>query len=214
MNKDGPSEASTTLTSLISIIQRSLNSHVDVLVHFKRRRSEYVELYRQEAAVKKAVRDWCELDRLQGLLDYYDDMVVAYELLLDLQVELESNPYPGQRLRFLQVAHMLLPDVKVWRKRGRSAWRQIFTEYELPSDYRVTFPTTVSEIDIHEIELTLLQLVQDDNTILATDVPTALNLSPNSKQYRNVKNALTNRGWQWKSRRMNNVMQKIVIPPV
>lgn len=214
MNRDGPSEASTTLTSLISIIQISLNSHADVLVHFKRRRSEYVKLYKQEAAVKKSVRDWFELDRIQGLLDYYDDMIVAYEILLDLQVELEANPYPGRRLRFLQIAHMILPDIKVWRKRGRSAWRQIFTEYDLPTDYRVTFPDLVSEIDIHEIELTLLQLVRDDNTIPAIDVPVVLNLSPNSKQYRTVKSVLTSRGWQWRSRRMNNVMQKVVIPPI
>ena len=214
MSKERPSEESTTLTSLISIIQRSLNSHADVIVHFRRRRAEYVELYQQEAKVRKAVRDWCELDRIQGLLDYHDDMVVAYEILLDLQVELESNPYPGRRLRFLQIATMLLPDVKVWRKRGRSAWRQIFVEYELPPEYRVSFPDTAPEINIYEIELALLQLVRDDNTIPAIDVPAALNLSPNSKQYRNVKIALTERGWQWKTRRIDNTTQKIVVPPL
>lgn len=214
MNKDGPSEASTTLTSLISIIQRSLNSHVDVLVHYRRTRSQYVELYQKEAAVRKAVRDWCELDRIRALVDYYDDMVVAYEILLDLQVELESNPYPGRRYRFLQVAQLLAPDIKVWRKRGRSAWHQIFVEYDLPADYRVNFPEAIPEINIYEIELTLLQLVRDDNTIPATDVPAALNLAPTSKQYRVVKNALTERGWQWKHQRVNNTTQKVVVPPV
>jgi hypothetical protein len=214
MNKDGPSEASTTLTSLISIIQRSLNSHADALARFKQLRSQYIEAINIEKPVAQKAYDKAEYDRLQSLLLHYDEMLVAYELLLDLQVDLERNPFPGQQLRLIQVARALYPLIRVWQRMGRPAWQRVFYEFDIPEDYRVTFPTTVSEIDIHEIELTLLQLVSEDNTIPAIDVPVALNLSPNSKQYHNVKNALTVRGWQWKSRRMNNTMQKIVIPPL
>jgi hypothetical protein len=214
MNRDGPSKGTTTLTLLISIMQRSLNWHADALARFKQLRSQYIEVIEKERPVGQKAYDKAEYDRLQSLLKHYDEMLVAYELLLELQVDIERNPFPGQQLRLIQVARTLYPVIRVWQRVGRSAWQRIFYEFDIPADYRITFPTTVSVIEIHEIELTLLQLVQDDNTILATDVPVALNLSPNSKQYRNVKNALTNRGWQWKSRRMNNVLQKIVIPPV
>jgi hypothetical protein len=214
MNRDGPNEVSTTLTLLISIIQRSLNSHADTLKRFKQLRSHYIESIEQEKPVGQKAYDKAEYDRLQSLLQHYDEMLVAFELLLELQVDLERNPFPGQQLRLIQVARALYPLIRVWQRVGRAAWQRVFYEFDIPEDYRVTFPTTVSEIDIHEIELILLQLVRDDNTIPAISVPAALNLSPNSKQYRDVKNVLTKRGWQWKHRRVNNSTQKIVIPPI
>jgi hypothetical protein len=141
-------------------------------------------------------------------------MLVAFELLLELQVDLESNPFPGQDLRLIQIARTLYPAIRVWSVKGRTAWQRVFYEYNLPGDYRVTFPVEIDKIEIREVELALLQLVRDDNTIPAIDVPVALKLSPNSKQYRAIKVALTERGWQWKVQRIDNTPQKVVIPPV
>jgi hypothetical protein len=214
MSKERPSEESTTLTSLISIIQKSLTWHADALARFRQLRSQYIETIEAERPTGRLSYDKAEYDRVQSLLNHYDEMLVAFGLLLDLQVSLERNPYPGQQLRLIQVARALYPVIRVWQRVGRAAWQRIFYEFNIPADYRVTFPATVSDIDIYEVELALLQLVRDDNTIPAIDVPAALNLSPNSKQYRTIKIALTERGWQWKVQRIDNAPQKVVIPPV
>ena len=213
MHKDGQSKESSTLTLLISIIQRSLDWHGETLRLFLQLRSQYVRSIELEKPVGSGSYDKAEYDRFQSLLTHYDEMLIAFELLLDLQVNLESNPFPGQQLCLIQVARSLYPAIRVWRSKGRAAWKRIFYEYDLPGDYRVTFPVKVDGTDIDEVELLLLQLVREDNTIPAPEVPVALNLSPNCKQYRVVKNALIERGWQWKHRRYNNTTQKVVVPP-
>ena len=213
MHKDGQSKESSTLTLLISIIQKSLDWHGETLRLFLQLRSQYVETIELERPVGNGSYDKSEYDRVTSLLSHYDEMQIAFELLLGLQVDLEGNPFPGQDLRLIQIARALYPAIRVWRIKGRAAWQRIFYEYNLPGDYRVTFPIKTDDIDIQEIELTLLQLVRDDNTIAAPAVPAALNLSPNCKQYRAIKTELTNRGWQWKHRRVNNTTQKIVLPP-
>jgi hypothetical protein len=214
MSKERLNEVSTTLTSLISIIQKSLDWHGETLKLFLQYRSQYVETIEAEHPVAQRAYDKAEYDRVRSLLSHYDEMLVAFELLLELQVDLESNPFPGKDLRLIQIARTLYPAIRVWQRVGRAAWQRIFYEYNLPGDYRVTFPVKIDEVDIQRVELALLQLVRDDNTIPAVDVPAALNLSPNSKQYRNVKIALTERGWQWKTRRIDNTTQKIVVPPL
>jgi hypothetical protein len=214
MHKDEQSGASSTLTLLISIIQNSLVWHGERLKLFRQSRKHYVDKINEEKQVGNGTYDKSEYDRAVSLLHYYDDMLVAFDLLLDLQVDLETNPFPGQQLCLTQIARSLYPAVRVWRSRGLAAWKRIFEEYDLPGEFRVRFPVKVGETDIDEVELLLLQLVRDDNTIPAPDVPAALNLSPNCKQYRTVKTALIERGWQWKSRRYSSTTQKVVVPPL
>ena len=214
MHKDEQSGASSTLTLLISIIQNSLVWHGERLKLFRQSRKHYVDKINEEKQVGNKSYDKSEYDRLVYLLGYYDDMLVAFELLLNLQVDLEGNPFPGEVLRLNQIARTLYPTIRVWHSKGIAAWKRIFEEYNLPGDYRVTFPVKVDETDIDEVELLLLQLVRDDNTIPAPEVPAALNLSPNCKQYRTVKTALIERGWQWKSRRYSSTTQKVVVPPL
>jgi hypothetical protein len=213
MHKDEQSRASSTLTLLISIIQNSLVLHGETLKRFLQLRNQYVDRIDEEKQVSNKSYDKSEYDRAVSLLYYYDEMLIAHELLLDLQVELEDNPFPGEVLRLSQIARALYPTIRVWRSKGLAAWKRIFEEYNLPGEYRVTFPVKVGETDIEEVELLLLQLVREDNTIPAPDVPAALNLSPNCKQYRVVKTALIERGWQWKSRRYYSTTQKVVVPP-
>ena len=152
---------------------------------------------------------------------YNDALLLVEELIEDLQVALRSNPYPGEQKRLVAVAVGLFPDAGVRFERGsrkatlkgEKLWRKIFEIGNITLAERICFPEVSDEWDIQEIELTLLQLVRDDNTIPAPAVPAALNLSPNCKQYRAIKTELTNRGWQWKHRRVNNTTQKIVLPP-
>jgi hypothetical protein len=213
MNKEGVSEESTTLISLISIMQNCLKSHVPELRRFLQLRAEYLGIKGAEQPVNGGAYDKSEYDRIKSLIDFYDDKIVAFNLLLDLQFELESNPFPGRQVRLIQAAYELNPDLRLWHLWGYSAWKAILREFELPSGYRIKFPVCADDADIAEVELTLLQLVREDNTILAVDVPMALKLEVNSKAYRAVKKELEARGWVWKSKRIDGVKYKVVVPP-
>jgi hypothetical protein len=66
---------------------------------------------------------------------------------------------------------------------------------------------------VRDIERQLWELVREDNTISAADVPVALNMGPNSNAYRKVKSKLEERDWVWKVRRIGPKTERIVVAP-
>jgi hypothetical protein len=96
---------------------------------------------------------------------------------------------------------------------GEKLWLRIFQEGEVDHWEKVYFPVKVTEIDIPEMERLLWKMVREDSTILASDIPMAVNLDGNSKAYRVLKSKLEERGWVWSSRREEGKKVKIVAAP-
>jgi hypothetical protein len=56
-------------------------------------------------------------------------------------------------------------------------------------------------------------MVREDNTILAADIPMALDLAPTGKAYTTIRAKLKERNWVWGARRESGKMVKIVTAP-
>jgi hypothetical protein len=220
MTKMMPCSQSTTLDLLLNTLERFsdwLKSRNECWSRNKRFALNTYKSYRKD-------KEWHspDADMLAVAIAYNDALLVVEDLISDLKVALRSNPYPGEQKRLVAIAVGLFPDAGVrfepGRRRvalkGEKLWRKIFAIGGVTLAEKICFPETSDNWDIKQVEEMLLQLVREDNTIPAPEVPVALNLSPNCKQYRVVKSALIERGWQWKHRRHNNTTQKVVVPPV
>jgi hypothetical protein len=212
MTKDKITEESSSLTLLINIIQGSLIKREQDVLFFLTKHQEYLKLLEKERKIKD--KDQTEIDRLSELLTFHEGRLIAYLQLLDLIVDLESNPYPGQQRRLMNTARSLYPAFQAYgRMRGKMSWDATFVDYKLPGEYRICFPQKVNNVDIEQVELMLLDLMREDNTILASEVPEALKLKVNGKPYREVKKTLMSRGWVWTSQRELGEKVKVVRPP-
>lgn len=215
MSKERNSELSTTLVSLMNTIGRALDSHLQELDVYDARREEYsrkIEKYRDT--------DRAELYRLNFSVYMCESHRIMAMLLVELWQELEKNPFPGKFMRAYAAACELFPEAeipkqgtyaKVWK--GEAAWKRVFKESRIPLNMMVAFPVQAHEWDIDALERQLHALAQEDGYIYASSVPALLGLNPNGKEYRNVKKELSCRGWEWKSRRNNGNLLKIIIPP-
>jgi hypothetical protein len=155
--------------------------------------------------------DKSEYDRWCEIVNINDQHEVNTELVERLLTAVQSNPNPGERKRVIKIAVDLIPEG------GKLGWRLIFEDpdFNFPRNFaneRITFPAIV-EVDVRDIERQLWELVREDNTISAADVPVALNMGPNSNAYRKVKSKLEERDWVWKVRRIGPKTERIVVAP-
>ncbi len=160
---------------------------------------------------KRKAYDKSEYDGWAERIRINDDYEIATELIGRLSEAVQSNPYPGERKRVLTIALSLIPEG------GKRGWRVIFQdpEFNFPPNFaneRVTFPAFVS-VSVLDIEKKLWELVREDDTISASEVPKALSMEANSKVYRDIKIKLQERDWIWKQRKKNGMVEKVVIPP-
>lgn len=126
-------------------------------------------------------------------------------LLVDLKRRIDANPYPGEQLRLLNVACRLMPEVT------EHEWCQIFDHFNIDRTEKCYFEVEVEELDIESIERELLTMMSDDNVIPATALLQVLHCTQRSKQYRNVKHQLEQRGWYWYRRR--KIPTTVMSPP-
>ena len=158
------------------------------------------------AAYDKSEYDgWCERIKLN---DQYE---VSTELLGRFIVKVEGNPYPGEQKRVLKIAVDLIPEG------GKFGWQAIFQDpsFNFPPNFeneRITFPAEIS-VDVKVIEQKLWELVREDNTIVASEIPSALNLAPTGKAYASVRTKLKERNWVWSRRRESGKNLWIVTAP-
>jgi hypothetical protein len=96
---------------------------------------------------------------------------------------------------------------------GEKLWMRIFQGGKVSYWERVYFPVKIAEADIAEVERLLWEKVREDNTILAMEVPLALNVEGNSKTYRALKGKLRERNWVWSRRREEGKLVTIVTAP-
>ena len=158
-----------------------------------------------------AAYDKSEYDSWQERIKLNDQHEVSTELLNRLIVKVESNPYPGEQQRVLKIAVDLIPEG------GKFRWMAIFRDpdFNFPPRFeneRITFPAEVS-VDVKVIEQKLWEMARGDYTIVAGDIPVALNLTVSSKVYRTIKSKLEQRGWCWGQRREQGKVVKIVTAP-
>jgi hypothetical protein len=160
---------------------------------------------------KRKAYDKSEYDGWSERIRINDNYEVATELIGRLSEAVQSNPYPGERKRVLTIAVSLIPEG------GKGGWRVILQDpdFNFPPNFaneRITFPALVS-VSVLDIEKKLWELVREDNTISASEVPRALNMGANSKAYREVKTSLEQRNWRWGQRRIHGKMEKVVFAP-
>jgi hypothetical protein len=127
-------------------------------------------------------------------------------LLEELQEHTDSNPFPGQKHRLLKLAHLLIPVI------SKQEWSAIFRWFGIDNKV-IRFPVRVNKVDIHLIEQQLLKLAKDRNAIPAASLEKVTQLYPKSKQYRDTKIQLEQRGWKWKRARVSGVIQRVICVP-
>jgi hypothetical protein len=192
MKKERNNEESITLTSPVSIIRNSLKRREAAIRLQTQRLPEAIatvevlkaEAYPDPASIKAAqerVRLWKRERRW-------------FSMLTDLADKIEANPYPGKYYRLLELASLLVPDVSKYE------WREMFCWFNINND-KIYLPVTIDIINIESVEQQLLALMNDDNVIPASSLELVIQSSPNSKQYRNTKHQLQQRGWYWNRRR-------------
>ena len=209
----------STLDSLLNTLRKFWGWLIPRNVRWREVRPEAIAEQRNYKKAKvwdrEARRDW---DIARERVTFNDGVVTVETLVGDLIFVLEENPFPGEQRTVLNIAVELFPDAKVMLDpkvsiSGEKLWVRIFDEGEVDYRERIYFPIKIKEIDIVETEDLLWEMVREDNTIVAADIPVALNLSGKSKAYRSVKSKLQERGWRWCSRKELGKVIKIVVAP-
>lgn len=216
MTKKIASSRSTTLDLLLNTLATFLG--------WLKERNEVWERHRKAAILRRKyyrgrwASDLVDWDILNERIVYNDGLVVVETLVSNLIVVLESNPFPGEKKRVLEIAQELFPGARVilYPKvvlKGEKLWLEIFEIGGIEHRERLRFPVKLGEIDVAEVEKLLYERVREDNTILATEVPKVLNVDARSKTYQTIKVQLEERNWCWKQRKEGGKVVKIVVAP-
>jgi hypothetical protein len=212
VTKTTSNSPSITYDWLLSILKRSWEFAQERVYLWREKRSFAIERKDAERQIafgksfdKSEYDKWCEIIKIN------DQHEIFTELIERLLTAVQSNPNPGERKRVIKIAVDLIPEG------GKLGWRLIFEDpdFNFPRNFaneRITFPALV-EVDVRDVEKQLWELVREDNTIPANEVPVALNMSPNSNAYRAVKVKLEERDWVWKRRRRDGKLEGIVVAP-
>jgi len=210
MTKATNGEEITTLDFLTSIIQKSRISFLGALESFERQSEDYQKVLAQAIAE----RDQYEINSWVGKIAKWQNIRLASEILGDLILRLEDNPFPGKRCRFFRVCVELYPRLELKHTgRGKMVWNWIFEEFRLPRDYYIVFPEKAEVVDVEEVERELLKLAGANNVVTVESAKSVLVWSPKSKIYKVVRCALEERGWAWKVRRVGSKTERVICAP-
>jgi hypothetical protein len=210
---------SITLTSLSSTLENCLIWHEGGILSWRRSRGYLAAKIEQERQRNGRSFDRSEFDSANEKWFLWEGKMAAYELLLDLYVAVTNNPFPGQKLRLLEVAYTLFPQaeggfISGERLRGRGYWKAVFLAFDLRSGVSIWFPAKVDEIDVVEVERKLIELAADDNFVPLKVAAEALPWEPRSKTYRAVKVNLESKGWRWGMLKRDGNVNRGIFTPV
>jgi hypothetical protein len=206
MTKESESGENAICISPSNIIRRQLSKHEAEVLCYKERRPEGVLVV---AALKaEEYPDLLSIRAAQERLVIWDTVIRRFELLCWFADKLDAAEYSGERYSFLQLVKMFSG-----RDYSNPDWRDSFRYFGIDAHEKVWFPVRCGSLDIVAIENKLVALVREDGTVAACEVPPALEISANSKVYREVKRKLEGRDWTWKQRKIGGKVEKIVIPP-
>lgn len=211
-------EWSITQISLSNILENCLMKLSDEIVAWRRNRYQairYRELHRQ---VGRSSYDKSAFDYYSEYVARNDGRAVAFELLLELYVAIGGNPFPEQKMRLLEVAALLFPEVAIGFSPkvsfvGRAAWRDIFREFDIPASFEIAFPAKVEDVDVLALEQKLIELAGDRDMLPVNEARNVIHWAPRSKTYVAVKSALEGRGWMWKCAKQNGVVRRVIMLP-
>jgi hypothetical protein len=203
MKKEKIGEESITLTSPASIIQNSLKKREAVIRLQNQRLPEAIAVI--DALKAEDYPDSQSIKAAQERVRLWQKERRWFSLLKELCIKIESNRFPNEKVRLLALAQRLMPDT------SQREWREIFSWFGI-GNVSVRLAAAVNEVDIESIEKQLNALMIEDNVILATSLEKVIQYSPNSKQYRNVKQQLIERGWYWYRRR--KIPTSVIRPPL
>jgi hypothetical protein len=220
MTKEMKNRETTTLASLINIIQNSRDSASEGVAIYLAYAKNY-PLLRKRFNQEK---DLTEVKSIEEREIINFNRLLGWIALEDLIAIFESNPLPAKRARFFAVAVHLMPQVAIvgsypeiisgkLKQRGRRAWAWIFREFELPKDFVVVFPASSEDVDVESVEMRLLQLAAGRSVLPLKEATKVMHWPPKSKTYSSVKIALEERGWQWGSARVSGVKTKVIRVP-
>jgi hypothetical protein len=215
MTKTTIKDQSITLSLLLNILERLLVSLRDQNQCWLRNR-DFAKEQLQEYAEDEYSQEECDIwgERIV----YNEALLLSEELLTELAIALEKNPFPGQRLRVVAVASVLFPDAIVAFEpklflTGRKLWLRLFDETGLPYEAKVYFPLEMGDVNVVEIEEEMLRIAGSREELSVADVASVLHWEPRSKTYRTVKKELESRGWRWASKRVDGEKVKVIYPP-
>lgn len=214
MTKEAPKEEITTLISLMSIIETSRNTFLEPLKSFERKEAEY-QRWIDEA---KAEKDFQELDKWRRIVGQHLNTKIAWFVLGELKEILQGPTLSGKKGRFFAIVTEVMPRVcldghRANVMRGKRAWWWIFDMFGLDRGMKVVFPVIAEEVDVLKVEEELLRIVGENEELSVADVGAVLCWEPRSKTYREVKKALEERGWVWKSVKREGVVRKVICVP-
>ena len=219
MTKTITNSRNSTLDSLLNTLRNFWELLRHRNVRWREVRSEAIaeqRFYKKKRSWDRETRrDW---DIAHERVTLGDGMCTVEALVNDLIVSLEGNPFPGEQHTVLHVAVTLFPSAKVMLEpkvfvSGEKLWVRIFQGGKVSYWEKVYFPVVSQELDIAKLEELLWGLVREDNTIVAAEVPKALQMEANGKAYRTVKSKLEERNWIWSARREGGKLVKIVTAP-
>jgi hypothetical protein len=205
MTRESPPEESIISASLSSIIRKSLSKLASTVRLYDESRPALKRVIR--GLEREKYRDRKSIDARKEQLKIWSFAILGYELLGLLADRIDTNPFPSERLTLRQIAFRLMPDVQT------AVWFAIFGIYELCACQRYYFPADVITESVAEIEERLWQLAGGRVELPLHEIVTEMGWSPNGKVYRGVKTQLEERGWVWRSKRINGVKVRVVCVP-
>lgn len=205
MNPTIQSGESIISTSPSSILRERLKTHEADYQLYTERLPEALQVI--DDLGSELFPDQKSIDAAAERRDIWLLKIQGYTLLVDLCDKIDTNPFPGQKLKVTKVAVRLSPGV------GRLRWLAIFQLYDIDASLRLYFPAEVIAFDVRELEQKLLQLAGERDTVPVAETREVIPWVPTSKTYQTAKRALEGRGWQWKLQKREGKVSKVICKP-
>jgi hypothetical protein len=205
MNPTTPSGENITSTSPSSILRDRLKTHEE----------GYLLCVERLPEVLQQIADWSSetfpdlrsIDAAIERKEIWELRIEGHTLLVDLCDKVDANPFPGLKLSVMNVAVKLSPEVKSLK------WWAIFKIYDIDASWRIYFPVAVEELNVAQLELELLKLAGERDAVPVIEAKKVLLWVPTSKTYQTAKRALEERGWEWKVRKVESRVEKVICVP-
>lgn len=129
---------------------------------------------------------------------------LEYVLCLNISTVLTTVSFPGERLSYLEVAKRVIIDCSE-RELAEAIWALGLNPY-----HRVYFKAEADKVPVERAEEILLRMLGDGEYVLASEFLEELELSAKSASYTVLKESLTEKGWKWKSKKVNRKVIKVI----
>jgi hypothetical protein len=127
-----------------------------------------------------------------------------YILCLNISEVLDTVSFPGEHLSYFEVAKRVIVGCTEWEL--ASAIREMGLN---PAD-RVYYKASTELVSVEWAEEILLGMLADGSYVLAGEFLDKLCIPAKSATYTTLKKELVNRGWKWKSKKVEGKVVKAI----